>query len=144
VPSSRVARSLLFAATFLAGCAGGDPWGDGPVDFSGPPQETLTSVSGQLRVDVRWWPRQPHVGDGAAELAIGDATGAPVSGVSLSVLLWMPAHGHGTSVQPDVVESAPGVFVVAPLYLHMPGEWDLLMSMAGTVDDTATASLTVP
>ena len=38
----------------------------------------------------------------------------------------MPAHGHGTSVQPEVSETAPGVFVAAPLYLHMPGEWELL------------------
>ena len=97
---------------------------------------------------MRWWPQPVHVGDGAVELAIAGADGAPAAGASVSVLLWMPAHGHGTSVQPQVSETAPGVFVAAPLYLHMPGDWQLLMSMstaptAGTVDDQATASLTV-
>ena len=144
MPASVLVRALLCAAA-LTGCAAGDPAGDGPVVFQGPPQEVLASASGQLRVDVRWWPQPTHVGDGAVELAIADAAGAPATGVALAVLLWMPAHGHGTSVQPKVTETAPGVFVAAPLYLHMPGEWELLMSMstAGTVDDQATASLTV-
>ena len=149
MPASVLVRSLLCAAA-LTGCAAGDPAGDGPVVFEGPPQEVLASASGQLRVDVRWWPRPTHVGDGAVELAIADAAGAPATGVALSVLLWMPAHGHGTSVQPKVTETAPGIFVAAPLYLYMSGEWELLMSMAmspsttGTTDDSATASLTVP
>jgi len=151
VASSVLVRALLCAAA-LTGCAAGDRAGDGPVVFEGPPQEVLASESGQLRVDVRWWPRPTHVGDGAVELAIADTAGAPATGVSLSVLLWMPAHGHGTSVQPTVTETAPGVFVAAPLYLYMSGEWELLMSMSmstsasttGTTDDSATASLTVP
>jgi hypothetical protein len=148
VPSSALLRSLL-GALALTGCAAGGPGSSGPIAFTGPPQQTLASASGALHVDVRWWPQPVHVGDGAVELAIAGADGAPAAGASLSVLLWMPAHGHGTSVQPEISETAPGVFVVAPLYLHMPGEWELLMSMstststAGTVDDQATASLTV-
>jgi hypothetical protein len=129
----------------VAGCAAGDPSGGGPIEFSGPPQQTLATASGELRVDVRWWPQPPHVGDSAVELAVTDAAaGAPAAGMSLSVLLWMPAHGHGASVQPHVEETAPGVYVAAPLYLFMSGEWELLMTMAGTIDDTATASLSVP
>jgi hypothetical protein len=145
VPRCVLIRSLLCAAA-VTGCAAGDPAGDGPVVFEGPPQEVLASASGQLRVDVRWWPQPTHVGDGAVELAIVDTAGAPATGVSLSVLLWMPAHGHGTSVQPQISETAPGVFVAEPLYLYMSGEWELLMSMAttGAGDDSATASLTVP
>ena len=148
VDRSRLLPSLLCAAA-LAGCAAGDPGPSGPIAFTGPPQQTLASASGELHVDVRWWPQPVHVGDGAVELAIAGVNGTPAAGVSLSVLLWMPAHGHGTSVQPQVSETAPGVFVAAPLYLHMPGEWELLMSMStatsmpGTVDDQATASLTV-
>jgi hypothetical protein len=151
VPTAGLIRSLICGAALIAGCAAGDPRGDGPVVFSGPPQQTLASASGQLHVDVRWWPQPVHVGDGAVELAIAGPDGAPAAGASLSVLLWMPAHGHGTSVQPEVFETAPGVFVAEPLYLHMPGEWELLMSMSmpassmmGAVDDTATASLSVP
>jgi hypothetical protein len=145
VVSSRSLPALLCAAVVLtAGCAAGDAGDDGQVVFSGPPQQVLASASGQLHVDVRWWPQPVHVGDGAVELAISGTDGAPAAGVSLSVLLWMPAHGHCTSVQPAVSETAPGVFVAAPLYLHMPGEWELLMSLKGMRDDTATASLSVP
>jgi hypothetical protein len=148
VAPSVAVRALLYALA-LTGCAAGDPGSSGPIAFAGPPQQTLASASGDLRVDVRWWPQPVHVGDGAVELAIAGTDGAPAAGASVSVLLWMPAHGHGASVQPKVTETAPGVFVAAPLYLHMPGEWELLMSMSmpttttGTVDDTATASLTV-
>jgi YtkA-like len=141
VPVRSTLAALVCAA--VAGCAG-DPSGGGPIEFSGPPHQTLATASGQLRVDVRWWPQPPHVGDGAAELAVTDAAGAPAAGMALSVLLWMPAHGHGASVQPRVEETAPGVYVAAPLYLFMSGEWQLLMTLAGTIDDTATASLNVP
>ena len=56
----------------------------------------------------------------------------------------MPAHGHGTSVDPTVTETVPGVFLATPLYLFMPGSWELRMTMSGTVDDTAKAAFEIP
>ena len=56
----------------------------------------------------------------------------------------MPAHGHGTSVDPIVTETAPGTFVAEPLYLFMPGSWELRMTTSGSVDDTAKAAFEIP
>ena len=89
-------------------------------------------------------PAQPVVGYDAAQLAISDPSGSPVSGLSLSIVPWMPAHGHGTSVNPTVTETAPGIFVATPLYLFMPGSWELRMTIAGSVDDTAKAAFEIP
>lgn len=113
-------------------------------EFSGPVQQTETSASGQLRVDVRWSPQLPAVGTAAAELAITEATGAPVAGLSLAGVLWMPAHGHGASVQPALNEAAPGVFIATPLYFFMPGAWELRLTMSGSFDDTATIAIELP
>jgi hypothetical protein len=115
-----------------------------PLIFSGTVQQTATSASGQLRVGVRWSPQPPAVGTAAAELAITDAAGTPVGGLSLAGLLWMPAHGHGASVQPELNETADGVFIASPLYFFMPGAWELRLTIAGTFDDTATVSIDLP
>jgi len=56
----------------------------------------------------------------------------------------MPAHGHGTSVNPTITETAPGTFLAMPLYLYMPGSWELRMTISGTVDDTAKAAFEIP
>jgi hypothetical protein len=108
--------------------------------FAADPDQTLTSDSGALNVAVRFSPRPPAVGEDAAELSFTDANGAPVTGIGLTVIPWMPAHGHGTSVNPTVMETTPGTFVASPLYLFMPGAWELRMTTTGSVDDTATAA----
>ena len=65
-------------------------------------------------------------------------------GLGLEVVPWMPAHGHGTSVSPTITETAPGTFVATPLYLFMPGSWELRITTSGTVDDTAKAAFEIP
>ena len=112
--------------------------------FAADPDQTLMSDSGTLQVAVRYWPRPPSVGEDAAELSFTDANGAPVTGIGLTVVPWMPAHGHGTSVNPTVMETTPGTFVASPLYLFMPGSWELRMTTTGSVDDTATAAFELP
>jgi hypothetical protein len=125
------------------GCSS-EPPAAPPVTFSGPVQQTAASVSGQLQVAVRWSPQPPAVGNAAAELTITDSAGVPVGGLVLAGLLWMPAHGHGASVQPELTEAGDGLFIAAPLYFFMPGAWELRLTMSGTRDDTATVSIELP
>jgi hypothetical protein len=125
------------------GCGTESGAGAPPV-FEGPVQQTIASASGQLHVGVRWAPRSPAVGQAAAELAVTDAGGAAVEGLSLAGVLWMPAHGHGASVQPEITETATGVFVATPLYFFMPGAWELRLTMSGSADDTATVAIELP
>lgn len=72
-------------------------------------------------------PQQPPtLGIVEMQLTITDAmTGVPQSGLELQVVPWMPAMGHGTSVTPTVVESAPGIYDLDNLVLFMPGTWQV-------------------
>ena len=136
---------LIAVVLVLAGvaCGGGGP-AAAPQSFGADPDQTLASDSGALTIAVRFSPDPPTAGSDAAQLSFIDADGAPVSGLALTVVPWMPAHGHGTSVDPTVTETEPGTFVAAPLYLFMPGSWELRMTIGGTVDDTAKAAFEIP
>jgi hypothetical protein len=128
------------ALVALAGC-GGAP-ADGPsLVFSGPAALSVASTSGALTVAVRFSPEAPVVGLDAAELTVTDASSAPVAGLTVTVVPWMPAHGHGTSTTPVVSETSPGVYVATPIALPMPGEWELRTTLSGPLDDTVTPSL---
>jgi hypothetical protein len=116
------------------------------LSFAAEPDQTLTSDSGALRIEVRFSPRPPAVGTGAVQLSFTDARGDDAAGLGLTVVPWMPAHGHGTSVDPTVTESASasGTFVATPLYLFMPGSWELRLTTSGSVDDTAKVAFEIP
>ena len=114
------------------------------LSFSGPSAQSVTSTSGQLTVGVRWSPDVPLRGSNAAQLTFLDGAGNPVDGLDLSIVPWMPAHGHGTAVQPVIMTTAPGTQVATPLYLFMSGEWQLRMTITGAIDDTAIATVEIP
>jgi hypothetical protein len=74
-------------------------------------------------------PAEPARGNNTFHVQLVDASGATLGGdsadparVSLGVDLFMPDHGHGTSVEPAVTFDA-GRYTLAPLYLFMPGVW---------------------
>ena len=98
------------------------------------PALTVASASGQLNVSVWWSPAQPTVGYDAAQLAITDTTGAPVTGLTLTIIPWMPAYGHGASVAPMVSETMPGIYVATPLDFFMAGTWELLTALDRSTD----------
>ena len=135
-------RALIFVAAIATASAcgvDGTP-NTAPPTFAGDPDQSIVSDSGALRIAVRFAPEPLVVGSDAAELAFTDENGQPVTGLGLTVVPWMPAHGHGTSVNPMVTEATPGTFVASPLYLFMPGSWELRMTTTGAVADTATAA----
>jgi hypothetical protein len=104
----------------------------------------VPTASATASVSVRWSWSPPVVGYDAAELTITDSAGHAVTGLALTVVPWMPAHGHGASVGPTVSETSAGVYVAAPLDFFMSGQWELITSMTGPVDDTARPSVDVP
>src|SRR5580704_6896723 len=107
--------------------------------FPGAPALTMASASGQLNIGIWWSPPQPTVGYDATQLAITDATGAPVTGLTLTIVPWMPAHGHGASVLPTVSETAPGVYVATPLDFFMAGDWELMTAINRFTGDAGNA-----
>src|SRR5262249_10851718 len=132
-PAARMVFAVVIATLANVGCGTETP-PPPPLTFADNPDQTLSSSSGALTVAVFFAPQPPVTGEDAAQISFSDAAGAPVSGLSLTVVPWMPAHGHGTSVNPTVTETAPGVFVATPLYLFMPGSWELRMTTTGSVD----------
>jgi hypothetical protein len=157
----QTARSAVAAALVaVLGCGGssGTP-ALPPLSFSGTPAVTTASSSGDLSIAVWWSPLQPTVGYDAAQLAVTDLMGAPVSGATLTVVPWMLAHGHGSSVLPAVSETSPGIYVATPLDFYMSGTWELRTRIqragdggagdrgagdSGTIDDTAHPTVDIP
>jgi hypothetical protein len=103
------------------------------------------SDSGQQHVDVRTAPQQPPTrGIVEMQLTITDATtGDPQAGLALKIVPWMPAMGHGTSVTPTVVESAPGIYDLENLVLFMPGVWQIRTELDGPAVTHVTPTLDV-
>ena len=134
-----VLMALPAAMLVAIGCGGSQaPLQVAPLTFSGPAAETVFLESGEVTIAVRWSWSPPVVGYDAGELTLTDTSGAPMTGYTLSVVPWMPAHGHGASVAPTVNETSTGVYVAAPLDFYMSGTWQLLTSITGPAD-AATA-----
>jgi len=129
--------ALLGAALIGLGCSGQQPPANPTLDFSGQPALTVASASGALNLAVWWSPAHPTVGYDATQLAITDSAGAPVSGLTLTIVPWMPAHGHGASVEPAVTETAPGTYVATPLDFFMSGTWQLRTTIVSGSDGGA-------
>ena len=156
-PDRRRGSGVLAAALAVAllgagfGSAGSDQVA-APPSFATAPFQTVTSSSGRLRVELRWSPAVPVKGENAAQLTFLDQDGNPVAGLLTTVVPWMAAHAHGTSVQPIVTTTAPGVMVAAPVYLYMAGEWQIRMTMtmtsamtvSETADDAAVGIVQIP
>jgi hypothetical protein len=136
----------MFMAVIAAGC-GGEPAGSSPTaSFPADPFQVLTSVGAQFLVALRAAPEQPPaLGINTIQYQVTDQMGAPVTGLAITVMPWMPAHGHGGSVRPTVIEQGGGVYEAANVVLFMPGRWELRTTLAGgnTPEDSVTPSFDV-
>lgn len=65
--------------------------------------------------------------------------GQPVTGATVTVALWMPAHGHGAPA-PSVVEHGGGEYDAHAVTFTMPGTWDVTVT---ATKDGATATTTL-
>lgn len=132
----------LVLVAVVAGCGSGGDDGDGSApegSVSCTSDPRLDAYAGSLdkagelgTLTFRFSdfnPAQPSRGNNTFHVQLMDAAGAALSGdvadpahVDLGVGLFMPDHGHGTSVEPAVTFEA-GRYTLAPLYLFMPGVW---------------------
>jgi len=129
-------RSLVPIGLVLAitACSSG---GGASTDFPVSAYATVTSSTGDVHYEMRTAPTQPPArGLVSLLLTVTDSSGAPVDGLTLDVVPWMPAMGHGASIVPSVVAQGHGDYLVNDLVLVMPGTWELRLS-------TGTAAVTV-
>jgi hypothetical protein len=108
------------------------------------PLLTVDSASGTLRIAVFTNPQPPTSGNVAVRYVITSvASSQPLDGLSLAVIPWMPAMGHGTSVMPSVSAGGPGIYDLASVYLFMAGQWQLRTTITGGASDSAAPDLMV-
>lgn len=142
--------ALLTLLSALAGCSGSPEAtaaSTGPLTFATQPAMTVASKSGQLRVDVRTAPQQPPSrGVQAVQLVIVDSTTqTPETGLSLAVVPWMPAMGHGASLTPIVQEGPPGTYVITDVDFFMAGTWEVRTNITGdAATDYVAPSFQIP
>jgi YtkA-like len=137
-------KRLVLLALAAACSSGGSPASSANASFPPDAYANATSDSGKLRVEVRTSPQPPPRGACAVELAVTDASSAPVDGLNVSVVPWMDAMGHGASIKTEVTPKGGGKYVVGNVSLFMPGTWTLRIAFAGPVDDHAAPLVDVP
>ncbi len=134
-------KRLLFGLLFAA-CASGP--GGGEPTFGATPFATLTGDAGRLSVALYSSP-DPMARVSSLELVVTDAqTQAPVDGLDVAIVPWMPAMGHGASTEPTVTANGGGTYVATNVILAMPGEWQLRVTITGAASDTCVATVDVP
>ena len=89
------------------------------------------SASGKMQVTlVASDPAPPIRGTNAWTMKITDDTGAAVTS-DVTVVPFMPDHGHGTSVTPTPTAQPDGSWKIDNLYFFMPGVWRVTITHAG-------------
>ncbi len=133
----RAAVVLLFG---LAACASGS----GSTAFGSKPFSTVTSAACDASFDAYSAPDPLTRGDGEVEIvATSSQTGAPIDGLSVSMVAWMPAMGHGSSTTPVVTAQGNGKYVASGLVLAMPGDWQLRTTIGGACTDSIVFTVSV-
>ena len=131
---SRAARfaAIVWVVPLLAAGCGGEDVTAGPAASRCKGQSTFDSYTPGLKksdagVTVAITsadPAPPDRGKNTWTLAVTH-NGQALSGASVSIKPWMPAHGHGTT-PPTFTATAgkrPGAYAVGPFDLFMPGGW---------------------
>ena len=137
-------RLAMPALLLLTACSGGGAMDAGLVGCEmDPTAETYTAGMKQLGMNGKLSfqlmssdPGPPLRGTNVWELKVLDGTGAPVTGATLTVVPFMPEHGHGSSVVPTVSADSDA-YKITNLYLFMPGLWRVtITATAGQVTDS--------
>jgi len=134
----RAASLALIALAPLVACGGGGSTSDDEHYDCAMEDRADTFVVGLEKVSpsglhfrlMQSNPAPPSRGDNDFTLQIADGAGAPVTGATLTVVPYMPDHGHGTSVPVVISESTtvPGQYDFNPVNLWMPGLWQVLVT----------------
>lgn len=137
----RVTSGLMGAAALAAtamGCGGGAENTDGAlfscetetraVEYM--PGLTRTSASGAWQaVLVTSEPGPPIKGTNTWTMKVLDAAGAAHDDITVTARTFMPDHNHGSTIKAHVTPTGDGRYRVTPLYLYMPGLWQVTLDV---------------
>ena len=139
--------ALLAAALFVAcggsSSSGGDDAGEvncqnDPRVLTYAPNVSVTSTAGGTKYALVSSPAPPAKGNDTWTLHVTNASsGQPMAGLNLGIKTLMPDHGHGSPTTPAITDKGGGDYTVTPLYLFMPGVWQITFFPSATPADTA-------
>jgi hypothetical protein len=103
---------------------------------SGPLVQVAQATSGTGAYDVTVLAHSPMPvrGNHTVQLVV-TTSGAPADDLALTIVPWMPAMGHGTSVQPTVTPLGGGAYQLDDVDLFMAGLWELRTTIASPKPD---------
>ncbi len=109
------------------------------------PEADQIALGATLRVEVSSSPNPPTQGTNSIELVVtSQADGTPEDGLTVSMVPWMPADDHGTSLTPTVTPEGGGKYLVTGVDFFMAGHWVLNTSFSGPVTDHVAPAYDVP
>ena len=91
------------------------------------PGMVKVGVNGYAFTLVSSVPAPPQKGNNAWVVQISHPD--PVDGINLSVVPFMPDHGHGTAVQAVVTPTTNGTYNISPVNLFMTGFWSVRINV---------------
>ena len=132
-------RHKLFVTLVLlwmvGACSG---MGHGGGTANGSTERAAVSSNGAFRVTYAPTPDPiPFNEIFSLQLTAQDAASSTaLSGATLAVDAWMPAHNHGMTTQPSTVAGANGAFTTTGMQFHMSGAWEIRVDVThnGTTD----------
>lgn len=84
-------------------------------------------------------------GSNSFEVQLRDAsTGAPATGLEMSLVPFMPAMGHGSGVSPTISSLGDGHYACSQVLLNMAGRWQLRTTISGARSDYVAFEVDVP
>jgi len=146
-PRRAAALRLLGALGLSALLACGPSTAGAPPEVEFPADALATEVTASgLKLELRTSPQPPARGVLGVQYRVTTATGAPVDGLSLDVVPWMPDMGHGAATKPEIQTASQGTYVLPNVYLAMPGRWELRTHLTGpgAIDELAAPALQIP
>jgi hypothetical protein len=134
---------LITLVIVVIGCSGGGAAGpDANIGcqfdsraMTYAPGMQLSGTGGVLKFAIESaTPAPPLKGNNSWSVKILDGSGAAVTGATMTAVPFMPDHGHGTQVTPVVTPDGDS-YTVAPLYLFMPGLWQVTLDATSAAGD---------
>ncbi len=157
ISSARRAGAMIVLATAAVGCGSPDAMVDdastGPlyscaaetraVPYA--PNVTRTSASGNYKaILLQSTPAPPSRGSDAWTVKFVDANDVAQDGLTVSAAPFMPDHGHPSTIKAVVTPLGAGEYSMTPLYLYMPGYWEVTLTLKPSADGGATDSVMFP
>ena len=107
-------------------------------------QSQVISDTGVFHLELIPKASRNLVGLNRYEIMLSDGQGIAVEQAQLTIVPWMPDHGHGTDREPSISPMGNGVYEVDDVVYTMPGLWHLNVEIrTALITDNARFQLEV-